>query len=80
LVDFNYTWSHTIDNQSEPLAGFAANLAEVNLTARAITLRPSGSRESLIAELIAAILILISGTSLPLTSRGLFLRLQTKGK
>lgn len=33
----NYTWSHTIDNQSEPLEGFAANLAEVNLTSRSIS-------------------------------------------
>jgi hypothetical protein len=39
LLDFSYTWSHTIDNQSEPLAGFAANLAKVNLTGRSIPLR-----------------------------------------
>jgi hypothetical protein len=38
LLDFNYTWSHTIDNQSEPLAGFAANLAEVNLISRSVPL------------------------------------------
>ncbi len=44
-LTLNYTFSHTIDNQSEPLAGFAANLAAVNLTGVPITLHQAAFTE-----------------------------------
>jgi hypothetical protein len=37
LLALNYTWSHTIDNQSEPLAGFTLNLATASIFSRSIS-------------------------------------------
>ena len=41
LLGVNYTWSHAIDNQTEPLAGLAANLEVASLTGSGIQARPA---------------------------------------